>query len=317
MWSPLFRTRPQLGWLRQGVMTPDGDELSLFRVAPTTSSANDHGRPLALLLHGLEGTLRSNYLPGLGEKLLALGFEVAVFLFRSCDGRPTVAPRLYHSGETSDLDVVVRALVSEAPDRPIVLHGVSLGANVLLKWMGERGDKDESAGGVPEVVRGAAVTSPPFDLTVSGPVLDRALGGLYTRRFLRTLVPKALAKAEQYPDLFDAEKVRAARTIEEFDTWATAPAHGFEDAWDYWRKCSSMNFLSGIERPTLLVASRDDPFNPGRTHPVELIAEQPLLVPAFTDRGGHVGFVMGAPWRTRHWSEDQVSLFLRDLVAED
>ncbi len=312
IWSPLFRRQEPLALHRQAVSTPDGDELSLYRAFETGPTAHAPPAPLALLLHGLEATLSSNYLAGTARKLLDSGFDVAILMFRSCDGRPTKAPRLYHSGETTDLDLIVRTLAAEAPRRPIVITGVSLGANVLLKWLGENGAP--AGRGVPREVQGAAVTSPPFDLEVSGPVIDRAFFGIYARRFLRTLVPKALAKADQFPDLLDRELLHAVRTIEDFDNHATAVLHGFDDAWDYWRTCGSVNFLAGIDRPTLLVAARDDPFNPASTHPVELIANQPVLVPAFTDHGGHVGFVLGSPWRTRHWAEEQVVAFCCDLV---
>lgn len=270
--------------------------------------AGDREAPRLVVLHGLEGSVRSNYVGGLAAQARALGMAVTAMEFRSCGGELNRARRLYHLGETGDLDWVVAELVRREPGRPILLAGASLGANVIVKWLGERGDS------APPEVAGAAAISAPFDLTISGPVLDRVLGGLYTRRFLRTLVPKALAKERQFPGSIDRERVAKARTFVEFDTFATARFHGFRDAWDYWARCSSGPFLPAVRRPLILISAADDPFNPGETLPRGVAQRNPWLVECFTERGGHVGFVAGSPWRTRHWAEERAMQFL-SLVA--
>jgi predicted alpha/beta-fold hydrolase len=157
--------------------------------------------------------------------------------------------------------------------------------------------------------------SPPFDLMVSGPHLDRVLFGAYTRAFLRTLIPKALAKAEQFPGLLDAERIRRSKSFEEFDTHATAVLHGFAHAHDYWRRVSSGQFLRHIAVPTLLIASADDPFNPGSALPREEAARSPYLVAQFSKHGGHVGFVSGTPLRPTYWADAQIMRFLPLLSA--
>lgn len=289
----------------------DGDLVSVYTAGSDIDRAGGV-TPTILLLHGLEGSIRSNYMWGLAGRALDCGWSVAALEFRSCDGMPTHAPRLYHSGETSDLSRVVDWLLGpaapfEAPITRLYLSGVSLGANVALKWLGENGAD------VPDQVKGAAMTSAPFDLEVSGPTLDRTLGGLYARRFLRTLVPKALAKQRQFPGLLDRRALLGCRTIEDFDTRATAPLHGFEDAWDYWRRVGCGQFLPGIDRPTLLISARDDPFNPAATLPCDIVEANPHLHACFTEHGGHVGFVEGWPLRTRHWAEEQAFAFLREV----
>jgi predicted alpha/beta-fold hydrolase len=264
-----------------------------------------------IILHGLEGSVRSNYVGGLAGGAQALGWAVTAMEFRSCGGELNRARRLYHLGETGDLGHLVATLSGREPDRRLFLSGVSLGANVIAKWLGEQQDT------VPALVRAAAVISAPYDLTVSGPVIDRTLGGLYTRRFLRTLIPKALAKERQFPGSIDFQRVAEARTFVEFDTEATARFHGFRDAWDYWEQCSSGPFLERVRRPLLLVSSADDPFNPGATLPRGISARNPWVQELFTRRGGHVGFVEGWPWRSRHWAEARVIEFLQAVEQAD
>ncbi len=297
IWSPLFRRQRQLTFELENLATPDADELRLH------TRPGEPGTPHVLLLHGLEGSLRSNYTTGLARALGAAGWGVRVLEFRSCGGSLNRATRFYHSGETTDLDFVVDELVRREPGRPLFLCGFSLGGNVVAKWLGEQAD-DAPA----EVVGGAAI-SPPFDLTLSGPAIDRALGGLYVRRFLRSLIPKALEKADRYPGLLDIEAVRRCRNFEDFDTHVTARLHGFEDAHDYWRRSGCGQFLAYVRRPLLLIAAADDPFNPEAGLPRNAGATNSCLFSCFPRRGGHVGFVSGRPWRTHHWAEDQVARF--------
>jgi predicted alpha/beta-fold hydrolase len=302
-WSPVFRRRPRLRFRLDRLETADGDFLRIHGVE------GDAGAPAVILLHGLEGCVLSHYVLGQAAAFARRGWSVVAMEHRSCGGELNRARRLYHSGETSDLDFLVRKLRAERSGGELYASGVSLGGNVLAKWLGELGE--EAAG----LLDGAAAISPPYDLTVSGPALDSALGGFYTRRFLRKLIPKAIAKEQQYPGCLDVEAVRRSRTFAEFDTSATAALHGFRDAQDYWARVSCGQFLEGVRVPLLLVSAADDPFNPGSTLPHHQVAANPWLVPSFADRGGHVGFVHGMPWSTRHWAEEQVERFFSALAA--
>ncbi len=304
IWSPFFRTRTAPPLRKERWTTPDEDFLNVYRLEGEERS------PIVVLLHGLEGCVRSNYVLGLAAALARRAWSVAAVEHRSCGGEMNRARRLYHSGWTEDLAFVVNRLIQECPDRRIYLVGYSLGGNQIAKWLGELGER------APAQVAGAAVVSAPFDLTISGPHLDRLMRGAYVRWFLRTLIPKALAKERQYPGSLNVEGVRRARTFEEFDTHATAPLHGFRDAWDYWASCGCGQFLPGVRRPTVLISSADDPFNPGRTLPRQLAEGHPFLLPLFSDRGGHCGFVHGrSPRHSRHWAEEQVLGFLDGLEA--
>jgi len=138
----------------------------------------------------------------------------------------------------------------------------------------------------------------------------------YSKRFLRTLVPKALEKERQFPGSMDVDRVRRSRTFEEFDTHATAALHGFRDAHDYWARSSSGPVLGRIRRPTLLLSAADDPFNPAWTLPRAVADASPYLHPLFPDTGGHVGFVYGPwPWRARRWGEEQVVRFFESYES--
>jgi predicted alpha/beta-fold hydrolase len=282
---------------------PDGDFLDLdFMDGPVAS-------PQLLVIHGLEGSSNRKYVRGLLALAAARGWRGVAMNFRSCSGAANRTPRLYHSGDSADLGWVIDELAKREPGAPILPVGVSLGGNVLLKWLGEEG---ESA---TDEVRAAVAISTPFDLAAAAKRMSTGLSGLYSYFFLRTLKPKALRKAAEYSGLLDVEAIRRARTWRQYDEAVTAPLHGFKDAEDYWARCSSIHYLERVRRPALLINARDDPFIPASSLPEEPVKRSDWLVAEFTGRGGHAGFVGGRlPWRPRYWAEERAVEFLAEYV---
>lgn len=285
---------------------PDGDQVSVARVDATSSTA-----PTLAILHGLEGTVRSTYAQGLMHQARARGWGAAMLIFRTCDGRTPAVPRMYHSGETADADHFFRRLSRERPGAPVHAVGVSLGANVLLKWLGEQGDR------APTEVRRAAAVSTPFDLAAGSAYLERGFSRLYVRHFVRSLRRKALAALAAHPTLaVDLERVLAARTFFEFDDAFTAPVHGFDGASDYYARSSSIHFLSRIARPVLLFSAVNDPFLPASVldRVREIAGVNSMLRVEFAKHGGHVGFVGGQPWRPSYYMERRVAAWFDDTA---
>ncbi len=304
LFGPLARHWPRPATLRDRWELPDGDFVDVDRLRDAPADA-----PALLVLHGLEGSARAPYVRGMLEQARRHGMRAFALNFRSCSDEPNRLLRSYHSGETGDLDHAVRRLVRQLAPAPLVLAGFSLGGNVLVKWLGEQG------AGVPSQVRAAVAISVPFDLALcaqnlDGPGLMRCL---YRTRFLRTLKRKALAKAAAFSGL-SAARVRAARTLREFDELVTAPVHGFAGAVDYWKRCSSAQFIPGVKLPLLLISSFDDPIVPAETLPREAIAANSLVTLEETQGGGHVGFVAGSPLAPRFWAEARALAFLRQFL---
>lgn len=297
LWAKLFRRPPAVPARVERWETPDDDFVELHRVdAPA-------GAPRLVVLHGLEGGTRSHYVWGLFDEARRRGWGADLLVFRSCGPEPNRARRFYHSGETEDLALVLDRLAAEHPESPLLLTGVSLGGNVLLKFLGERGDA------VPAAVRGAAAVSVPYDLGRGARHIGRGFARVYERHFLRSLRRKALAKLARYPDLVAAERLAAARTLWDFDDVLTAPVHGFAGADDYYQRSSALRFLAGIRRPTLLLSAADDPFLPAAVldEVREIARDTPALELEFVPRGGHVGFVGGrVPWRPEYYAERRV-----------
>ncbi len=303
LWGKLARriSLPSTGYLERWD-TPDGDFLDVFRV-PAPS-----GAPRLLVLHGLEGTLRSHYARGILRRAAAAGWAADLLIFRGCGAELNRAPRFYHSGETGDPAFVAARITREHPHAPLFVVGYSLGGNVLLKWLGER------TVSVPPQIRAAAAVSVPFDLEAGAAYIHQGFSRVYERHFLRTLKAKAAAKLRRFPGLLDAEALQAAQSIIAFDEVVTAPIHGFASAHEYYSRSSAAGFLSGVDTPTMLIGAYDDPFLPPEVlRRVSLVAaENPRLHPCFSAAGGHVGFVAGSvPGQAIYFSEDRIMAFFR------
>ena len=301
MWGKKFRRQRLLHDRVERLTTPDGDHLTLARMGVARP-----GVPHLLILHGLEGTIGAKYAHGLLELARRRGWSGDLLLFRTCDGLLNSARRLYHSGETTDTDFVVRHLNHSTPGLQLVVCGVSLGGNVLVKWLGEQGESART------LVHRAAAVSVPFDLGAGSRFLELGFSRLYTKHFLSTLVPKALAKLDQFPGAFDGDRVRRAKTFWEFDDAATAPLHGFRDAADYYDRSSSLRFISGVAVPTLAFVALDDPFIPRAVidQAVSLASSNPSIGIELTERGGHVGWIEGSVWPSHYYMEPRIVEFL-------
>ncbi len=302
-----LRPRDPLPLRRERVDTPDGDFLDLDFGEARGISREAPDTPTVVILHGLEGGSRSGYVLQTMRELAARGIRAAALNFRTCGGETNRLARFYHSGETGDLGFVLRLLAERWPRAPLGAVGFSLGGNVLLKYLGECG-----GGALP---RAAVAVSVPFDLAAGATRMERGMGRVYTARFLRTLRAKYEAKRRLIGDAVDDRRVLSARTFREFDDAATAPLHGFRDADHYYTASSSARYLAGIRVPTLLLHSADDPFLPSDAIPRAAARDNPCITAAFTEHGGHVGFVAGTPWAPEFWAEAEAARFLGEKIG--
>jgi predicted alpha/beta-fold hydrolase len=290
----LFAPRARVRYVRERWDTPDGDFIEVDRVAPTARAV----RPTTLVVfHGLESDTRSRYVRGLMAAAAARGWHGIAPHFRGCGGAMNFKPRFYHSGDSDEIDWILERVAAEVDESmALVVAGVSLGGNMLLKWLGERGTSACS------IVDAASAISAPMDLVAGGAHLGRGFNRFYTWMFLRTLKQKSRAKLAQHAGLFDRARMEAARDLHAFDEVVTAPLHGFVDADDYWKRASSKPWLKNIAVPTLILNARNDPFLPPSALPdvADVSAAVTLELPA---DGGHVGFVDrgpdGAEWMPR------------------
>jgi len=272
---------PRLAYRRERWETPDGDFIDLDWAGQDENAAG----PVLALFHGLEGSSASPYARAIAAQALALGWRCVVPHFRGCSGELNRLPRAYHSGDSAEIDWILRRLGATHA------VGISLGGNALLKLLGEKGAETG--------LQKAVAISAPLDLAAAGRALDAGLSReIYTRTFLRTLKKKTFEKIRRQQIAVDAQRLRRARTFWEFDDTVTAPLHGFRGADDYWARASSGPWLARIRVPTLVLNARNDPFMPASA--LDAIRNvPPNVVLEFPRSGGHAGFPGRNRWLAR------------------
>mmetsp|Transcript_34884 Transcript_34884/g.44490 ORF Transcript_34884/g.44490 Transcript_34884/m.44490 type:complete len:438 (-) Transcript_34884:228-1541(-) len=266
-----------------------------------------------VVLHGLESSSDAPLPSKMALAYQRAGFNVAVKLFRGCGGLENRTPRAYHVGFTEDLDFVLRKLKEESDysKQSFYLSGFSLGGNVICKYLGEIGHKAEDMG-----ILGAAVTCVPFDCVGCQKKLDgRAFSRIvYSKNFLKTLIPKAEEYLERFPGTIDLdlERIKSVQTIGEFDDLFIAQIFGFDNYVDYYTKSSSKQYLKGVKVPLFALNARDDPFIEESTLPTEDDLENAPVHLYYTKKGGHCGFLHndynGSP--DRCWLADELANFI-------
>jgi uncharacterized protein len=262
-------------------MTPDADFLD-FDWTPQAQK----NQFLCVLFHGLEGNSQSHYARAFTTHMQQMGGAVCMPHFRGCSGEINLAPRAYHSGDYEEVDWILKQIKLEYAG-PMWAVGVSLGANALLRWAQEAGERAAT------LVRGVAAICAPLDLMQSGLQIGRGINHyIYERRFLKTMKEKARQKFAQYPGLFNLSLMQQSQSLYDFDNEFTAPLHGFKDTNEYWTKCSSIGRLKEIKIKHLVINAFNDPFIPAGSLPKKSDFNDHATV-VQTSQGGHVGYPLG------------------------
>lgn len=303
-----WRSRPALR--RESLELPDGD----ITAVDWMIAADDlpDAAPILIILHGLEGSADSSYARMLMEAACERGWRSCVLHFRDCGDYRNRLPRRYHAGETNDLRHFLNQLELKRANSPnpgpILAVGYSLGGNVLLKYLGESQDETPLAG--------AAAVCVPLDLHVCAEALNTGFSKRYQTHLLKRMKSSIAQKFDKHTAAFNWENAMNAKTFAEFDDFVTAPLHGFAGKNDYYDRCSAINFLRTIERPTLIINALDDPFMTPDVIPDPNSLSESVSM-EISDAGGHVGFISGGtPWRPTFYLPARILEFLEPFAAK-
>ena len=279
VYSGLIRKIKNLNQTRERITLSDDDFLDL-----DWSYANQKSNQLIILLHGLEGNGQRPYITGTAKHFNTNGIDAVAVNFRSCSGEDNLKYRSYHSGATEDLHDVVNHVIKTKSYSQIYIKGISLGANMVLKYVGE--DKV-----IPNEVKAVIAISAPCDLSASCTELLKLKNKVYAIRFLAHLKKKLITKIEKYPNQISRADYNAIKTLKDFDDIYTSKAHGFLDAEDYYAKASCLQFLPNIKVPSLIINALNDSFLSASCFPVKEAKENSNLYLEMPKHGGHVGFI--------------------------
>lgn len=269
---------------RQRFELSDGDFIDL-----DWSYANKPTKKLVVLLHGLEGDAQRPYILGSAKIFNTNNYDCVSVNFRGCSGDDNALYRSYHSGETQDVYELLGYLAAQTDYSSIFIKGFSLGGNVTLKLLGERDY-------LPNQLKAAMSISVPCDLYGSCIELHKLKNRPYANMFKRHLINRLRRKQKQFPDKVSLKVIKSIKTLKDFDDVYTSKAHGFEDAMDYYNKCSSKQFLNRISIPTLILNAKNDSFLSPSCFPLEEAANNHNIVLEIPEYGGHVGFYKRGPY---------------------
>jgi predicted alpha/beta-fold hydrolase len=295
----LFRKVELLTPRLERLTLPDDDFLDVDWYVQGDSLGD---KPLLIVSHGLEGNSRRPYVKGLVKTFLEKGVNAMAWNYRSCSGEPNKSLRFYHSGATDDLDFVIQYAIQQGA-KEIYLAGFSLGGNLTLKWLGEKGENP------PKSIRKAVAFSVPLHLSSSSRTLARWDNGIYTSRFLQTLLEKVNEKSARYPLDITPAMLSRIRSLFDFDNVITGPLHGFKDAEDYYEQSSSLYFLDKIRIPTLIINAKNDPFLSPECFPESLVSTLEQVFLEIPQEGGHCGFYPSS-YQGQLWSEKRAENWL-------
>lgn len=283
-------------YTRERISTPDQDFLDL------DWSCKGYER-LVILTHGLEGNSRGAYVLAMAKEFNAHKWDTLSWNFRSCSGELNRSVRLYHAGSSDDLKSVVDFVVKNRNYKEIALIGFSLGANILLKYLGEEGEE------IPSSLSKAMAISAPCDLFACIQELSSGINRIYLNRFLVSLKAKMVKKSKRFPEIFSGIQIPKIEEFIDFDNQITAPFSGFKDAFHYYAECSSQKRLLNICIPTLILNAQNDPFLHPASFPFEECQKSRLVTLESPYDGGHQGFIkmnlMG-----RYWMEERALEFI-------
>jgi len=307
LYSSLFRKLPNISLEVERFELNDGDFLECYwHNKPKHSSYI----PIVILFHGLAGSYKSPYIQGTMKELANAGFASVIMHFRGCSGLANRLPRSYHSGESGDALSWIEKIISNYKNSQIFTVGYSLGGNMMLKLLGELGDKSP--------ITAAISVSAPMQLDVCANKMDRGFSKFYQHILLKDLnaaLEKKYDKFDMYSHLnMKKAKIKNLKTFWEFDEAYTAPIHGFNSAQDYYTKCSSKQFLKDIKTPTLIIHSSDDPFMTTKILPNENEISKYITLEV-SPYGGHVGFIEGTLFKPEFWLEKRIVTYFTAFSA--
>lgn len=278
MYSGLVRKVDGVTQERERLTLPDGDFLDL-----DWSFASKPSKKIMILLHGLEGNAQRPYIIGSAKQAIAQGYDICAVNFRGCSGETNTLYRSYHSGATEDLEAIIHHILNSDKYDELFIKGFSLGGNLALKYIGEERD-------VPKEIKGVVAVSVPCSLHSSLLQLLHPKNYLYAKRFKDHLKAKMREKQQLFPKQISDSDIKNVKTLKDFDDIYTSRAHGFKDAMDYYEKCSSLQFLSKINVPALIINAKNDSFLGPECYPYKEAVENNSLYLEVPEYGGHVGF---------------------------
>jgi len=305
IYASLFRKKIELAIEIEEFTLSDGDFIEAY-----WHKINSHNEttPIVILFHGLTGSYNSPYIQGAMQALNKANISSVVMHFRGCSGKDNRKARSYHSGDTKDALEFIDHVKQKYPHARLFAVGYSLGANMLLKLLGEQKQK------LP--LEAAVAVSAPMLLDVCANKMNKGFSRFYQNRLLKDLRIALEKKYDKHPmqELIHLarEDIAGLQNFWQFDDAYTAKINGFQSAQEYYSKSSAKQYLKDITIPTLIIHAKDDPFMTQEVIPIQEELSSSVILEVY-EHGGHVGFVTGSLLKPKYWLDEKITKFFKNF----
>jgi predicted alpha/beta-fold hydrolase len=286
---------------------------------------------IVLILHGVNTDSSFGYMRSLmnsctNNNWIAIGMNA-----RGSGKIDMTTPRFMNSAYTNDLRNVIQVLSSrQAPSANLFLIGFSMGANTLVKYLGECGAAG-AAGGLPPNVIGAISFANPMhihDANLRPPWSQILTIGAKKNMRHHTNTTKqmtchhyqnATQKAASSTHLSDMTHHTAPYMIRNSTQYPFENSIGYANNEEYWKDSSSRNYITHISIPLLVCFANDDGIAETTMAAMNTCLSNPNVIIARTPCGGHMGWHCSnrlnpfGSWRFK--SEKEVDKCWSDRVA--
>ncbi|KAJ2692739.1 hypothetical protein H4R19_006101 [Coemansia spiralis] len=261
------------------------------------ASLDNRDAPIVLVMAGVGGSSQEYRVRVLAKALVrsSAKFRIAVVNHRGTAHTPITSARPYDSGFTEDFRAVVKHVRAANPHNKLVGIGLSMGGNILTKYIGEEGPKC--------MLACAVAVCCPFDVKVSSTAINES--NLLNNHIFQPAVMGTLQRAIKRASHLqldptwnlDMDVLRKATRLHQLESELLVKICGHKDVDEYYEQAGSIHYVDRIEVPFLAINSLDDRITPPNGIPVDKFRTNPNIALALVPHGGHLGFLTGVPPR--------------------
>ncbi|KAI8532078.1 hypothetical protein RHMOL_Rhmol11G0185400 [Rhododendron molle] len=229
----------------------------------------------AIISSGQSGQNVSQYVKHCAFKMAKCGWNVVVSNHRGLGGISITSDCFYNAGWTEDIRKVIDHLHHRFPEAPLFVVGTSIGANVLVKYLGEDG--------INSPIAGAAAICSPWDLLIC----DRFINRRAVQKFYNKALTFGLKGYAQLHQLVLSRLADWEGILKTVDA--------------YYRHSSSSTFVGNVMVPLLCISALDDPVCTREAIPWDECRANKNIVLATTRHGGHLAYYQGITAKSLWW----------------
>lgn len=292
-------------YYREILTTSDGGQIAI-----DWANLGAPKKCVLLVLPGLTGSSKENYVTHLVDKAVKLGCTAVVMNYRGIEVE-LKTPRTYCASNYEDLHMVVHHIKQKYNNYKIFTVGISLGGIKLGGYLAKQYDDC--------IISNALIVSAPMNVFYSCEELESTQHFYTFNRHLTRALGRYFTKHQhlfETDSKFDCSAILKANSLRDFDTVFTSKQFGYKSCEEYYKDACLDAKIQNIKVPTLFLNAGDDMFSPERAFPIEKIKANPFTAMVCTKYGGHISFCEGIMPTGCNYTCRVLTEYLQHVLAE-